>query len=584
LLYFYPTKGVDMPVSDRQDRIALLVDQQGFISVNDLANLFQVSEMTIRRDLDRLVDQKRLRRTFGGALSLQAEGPGISVEDEHQFLTKPEGKLVDRVDVLVATSVNPRYDRLLFERLSKQHIPIVAESLKVQASPVVVATDNTHSAMDLGRWAGNYARGHWQGRAVILDLSYHLSNTQTRSHSFYEGVCEALSTDVEWISINAQSRYQTAYQLTRDALKVNREINIIFGINDISAWGAINACQDLDIDPQDVIVLPFGLEGSTLKDALLAGTYCKAGLAMFPEIVGPVCIEAAILAYNGHPLPEHLVTPYMVLTSQDLLDVYRQSDSGWELRWDVVQQNLNLPLQIDPDNQLYRDHLPRRIGFIVPFIEHEWYQNLRASMQAYAERLGIKIEVVDVDKDLANEMDFRRNEIARLAASLVGPDEVILIDGGPLATFLARQLTNTSGLTIITNSIPVFDILRNNPDNILILTGGAFRQSSGALVGPTAEGALRELRADKLFLMVGGISFDFGLSHTNISEVTIKQAMIQSAREVILLADHASFEQESTVQVASLDVVDRLISDDALPASIRLDLSMRGIEVLLASV
>jgi DeoR/GlpR family transcriptional regulator of sugar metabolism len=321
-----------------------------------------------------------------------------------------------------------------------------------------------------------------------------------------------------------------------------------------------------------------------LKDALLAGTYCKAGLAMFPEIVGPVCIEAAIMAYNGNPLPEHLVTPYRVLTSKDLLDVYMQSDSGWELRWDFVQQNLNIPLPISPDNQINRDHLPRRIGFIVPFIEHEWYQILRTSMQAYAERLGINIEVVDVDQDLANEMDFRRNEIARVAASLVQPDEVILIDAGPLATFLARQLTNTSSLTIITNSIPVFDILRNNPDNILILTGGAFRQSSGALVGPTAEGALRELRADKLFLMVGGISFDFGLSHTNISEVTIKQAMIQSAREVILLADHASFEQESTVQVASLDVVDRLISDDALPASIRLDLSMRGIEVLLASV
>ena len=573
-----------MSVSDRMDRIVVLVDQQGFVTVNDLAKQFQVSEMTIRRDLDRLVQQKLIMRTFGGAVSLQAGKDQVTAEDEHNFLTKPEGKLVDRVDVMVATSVNPRYDRLLFERLSKQNIPMVAESLRVQESPVVVATDNPGAGRDLGRWAGDYAKKRWGGRAAILDLSYHLTNTHTRSQAFYAGVCEELATEVELISLNAQSRYDTAYQLTRDALNVNPDINLIFAINDTSAWGAINACQDMQIDPQDLIVLPFGLEGKTLKNALLTGTYCKAGLAMFPEIVGPVCIEAAISAFNHQSLPEHLQTPYMVLTSENLQEFYVQSNGDWQLRWDVIQREVHIPLQIDLTAEQSRERLPRRIGFIIPFMEHEWYQNLQFYMQSYAQRLGIEIEVVDVDQDLANEMDFRRSEIAHLAASLVRPEEVILVDGGPMACFLAEELVKKSGLTIITNSIPVFEILRRNPDNILILTGGAFRQSSGVLVGPTSEGALSELRADKLFLMVAGISFNFGLSHTNISEVTIKQAMINSAREVILLADHASFGQESTVQVAPLDVVQKFITDDALPASIRLDLSMQGIDVLLASI
>ncbi len=45
-------------------------------------------------------------------------------------------------------------------------------------------------------------------------------------------------------------------------------------------------------------VLTFGLEGDTMRTALSEGTYCKAGLAMFPEITAPVCIEAAIAAYQ----------------------------------------------------------------------------------------------------------------------------------------------------------------------------------------------------------------------------------------------------------------------------------------------
>ena len=159
-----------------------------------------------------------------------------------------------------------------------------------------------------------------------------------------------------------------------------------------------------------------------------------------------------------------------------------------------------------------------------------------------------------------------------------------MIDGGPIANYLAEMLLNKEQITVITNSVPVFDILTNNPDITLISTGGAYRHSSQMLVGPPAEGALRELRADKLFLMVTGISLNFGLSHTNISEVTLKQSMIRSAREVILLADHSYFGQESIIQVAPLTVVNKLITDDALPASLRLELTKLGLQIILANV
>ena len=357
-----------------------------------------------------------------------------------------------------------------------------------------------------------------------------------------------------------------------------------FTINDILAWGAINACKDLERDADSLIVLPFGLEGDTLKGALLEASYVKAGLAMFPEIVGPTCIEAAILAYQHSPSPGQLVTPYAILTPETLLEWYARGESGWKLRWEVAKARLALPIGFDLTPSQPLAHLPRRIGFIVPFMEHEWYQNLTETMQSHAARFHIEFEIVDVDKNLEDEVDLRRREIARCAADLVSPGEVVLIDGGPLSNYLAEALLEKQSITIITNAMPVFDLLRGNPGIILISTGGAYRSSSQMLVGSTAEGALRELRADKLFLLVAGITFDFGLSHTNISEVTMKQAMIRSAREVILLADHTIFGQESIVQVAPLTVVHKLITDDALPASTRLDLSKLGIQIILANI
>jgi DeoR/GlpR family transcriptional regulator of sugar metabolism len=82
--------------------------------------------------------------------------------------------------------------------------------------------------------------------------------------------------------------------------------------------------------------------------------------------------------------------------------------------------------------------------------------------------------------------------------------------------------------------------------------------------------------------MVSGITISFGLSHHTISEVTMKQAMIKAAREVILLADHTAFGAEVGVQVAPLHAVQRLITDDALPATLRLEILQAGIQIISA--
>jgi DeoR/GlpR family transcriptional regulator of sugar metabolism len=570
-----------MPAKDRLEQMIALLAERGYLSVGEMSQTFQVSEMTIRRDLDRLEKDGRIKRTFGGAAPLS--GPGAAEAEGAPATSRPDTTLVDRVDVLITTSVNPKYDTLLMQGLSRKHIPIIAESLRVRNEETLVSIDNYQAGLDVGRMAGKFACQHWNAKAYALDLTYSLANTQARSRGFTTGLREVVPDAEIVLSINAQSRYATAYQLTRDALTVHKKINLIFAINDTTAWAAIQACRDLAIDPDKILVIPFGLEGDTLKNALIRGEYCKLGLAMFPEIVGPVCLEAAIAAYNHTPLPHELTTPYLILTSESLPEIYAPVDGSWALRWEAVRARFQIPLETDPHRPRPHAQLPRRIGFIIPFSEHEWYRKLFTSMQAYAAQLAIDFQVIDAEQNLKDEVEMRRRDIARLAAEQIHPGEVVLIDGGPIANHLAEALTTRKDITVITDSMAVFNILKSNEAITLILTGGAYRHSSQMLVGPTAEGALRELRGDKLFLMVAGISLNYGLWHTNISEVTMKQAMIRSAREVILLADHTSFGQESVVQVAPLSVVSRLITDDALPASARLDLTKLGIQILLAN-
>lgn len=91
-----------------------------------------------------------------------------------------------------------------------------------------------------------------------------------------------------------------------------------------------------------------------------------------------------------------------------------------------------------------------------------------------------------------------------------------------------------------------------------------------------------QIKADTLFLVVTGITLDFGLSHTNMAEAAVKQAMSHAVRQTILLADHTVFGRESVMQIGPTRLVNKLITDNALPAEHRLELGKWGIEVIIA--
>jgi DeoR family transcriptional regulator, fructose operon transcriptional repressor len=596
-----------MAALQRAEQILDLLQARGFVSVRALSELCGVSEMTIRRDLQQLEGQKRLQRTYGGAVLLPpATGTGPAAEPLNAGASASsdvsvgapvplDNFIAHRVDVLVAASIDPRFDAALLERCAQHRIPVIAESLVVTDGPgtgatsastarkSIVSVDNYQAAHALGCWAGDYARRHFQGRARVLDLTYHFTNTQARSAGFIAGLREVLPTAEVALSLSAQADQQTAYRLTRDALDVDSQVNVIFAINDATALGAMAACREMGADPANLLIVTFGLEGDTLKNALLAGGYCRAGVAMFPEIVGPTCVEAAIAAYAGRRLPERLVTPHAVLTADTIEQFYDHDDGGWRIRWPALENRLPMPLDVEGAPAEPDGPRPARIGFVVPFLEHEWYQNLIAYMAAYTDRLGIALEVGDAAQVRKDDVALRVRSIARAAAALVQPGDVVLISGGATTLCLAEELAATSGkLTVITNALPVFEALRTAPHVTLVMTGGEYH-SGGALLGPTAESALRELRADRLFLAVDEVSLGFGLSLANLAEVAVTQAMLRAAREVILLADHTRFGQESVAQVAPVTAIHRLITDNALPASARLELSKLGVEVITAS-
>ncbi len=167
-------------------------------------------------------------------------------------------------------------------------------------------------------------------------------------------------------------------------------------------------------------------------------------------------------------------------------------------------------------------------------------------------------------------MTAEKRAIAEHAAALVEPGSAVAISAGTTTYELARCLRTVPDITVVTNSVPVAQLLHESstPGQTVVLTGG-LRTPSDALVGPVAVTALRSLHVDRLFLGVHGMDSRAGLTTPNIVEAETNRALVASARQTVILADHTKWGVVGLSTIIDLDQVDLLITDAGLPSRAR---------------
>ncbi|MFE2283212.1 DeoR/GlpR family DNA-binding transcription regulator [Streptomyces sp. NPDC059443] len=184
--------------------------------------------------------------------------------------------------------------------------------------------------------------------------------------------------------------------------------------------------------------------------------------------------------------------------------------------------------------------------------------------------------------------------IATTAATLVEPGSVVAISGGTTAYAVAARLLGIPRLTIVTNSLPVAELVRaagrdggggagggGGAAPTLLLTGGS-PTPSAALVGPLAELAIGSLHVDLLFLGAHGVAEGAGLTTPNLTEAQTNRALVASARRIAVVADHSKWGVVGLSGFAALDQADWFVTDAGMPAPARAVLTETVGELLIA--
>ena len=173
----------------------------------------------------------------------------------------------------------------------------------------------------------------------------------------------------------------------------------------------------------------------------------------------------------------------------------------------------------------------------------------------------------------------QKRVIGWLAAQLVQDDDRIILDAGTTTLQIAYNLACKNRLTVITNNIPISKELSACPNITILLLGGMVKHIELCTVGNMVKQALSTLSVDKYFLSATSFSIPMGAMETDMAETEVKQAMLRSAGEVILVADSFKFDMTSLIQVAPIGQIHKIVTDDGLPLETIRAIESQGVEV-----
>ncbi|SNB72938.1 transcriptional regulator, DeoR family [Arboricoccus pini] len=175
-----------------------------------------------------------------------------------------------------------------------------------------------------------------------------------------------------------------------------------------------------------------------------------------------------------------------------------------------------------------------------------------------------------------------KEEIAMAAAGLIEPGQTCFIDAGTTTLAFARALGSVGGLRIITNSLDIAGILMRDGHEVVLL-GGALTSDVPATFGPLALQAIDHFVAD--VAVIGPVAVDarHGIMNYELHEAELARAMIDRAKQTLILADHTKLGASSRVVVCKLAQTHMLITDRQGDSEILAELRIKGLSSILVA-
>ncbi len=190
------------------------------------------------------------------------------------------------------------------------------------------------------------------------------------------------------------------------------------------------------------------------------------------------------------------------------------------------------------------------------------------------------------DKSVSKFVDEKKR-IAEKAYEFINQGDAILLDDSTASFYLASYISKHSEkeLVVVTNGVRTAYELSDSKHIELHVIGGYVGGQNGghlpATLGDEAIASIERLHVDKGFIGVHSVNLNVGLTSIATPQMQVKRAIINSSKQLFVLADHSKFDNGYLSIVCPMSnsftlITDSGVSDD----NIRLAASM-GLDMLV---
>lgn len=176
----------------------------------------------------------------------------------------------------------------------------------------------------------------------------------------------------------------------------------------------------------------------------------------------------------------------------------------------------------------------------------------------------------------------QKQKIGKRAVEYIKDGSTVIMDSGSTAIEVAKNLKGKKNIKLITNSLPIAEIVADNDKIEVIIAGGTLRPEMRSLIGSITEKTILNYYCDIAILGSDGIDPDMGFYTKLESEASLVQTMIKVSRKTIVVTDSSKFGKKRFVRIAGISDVDIIITDDAIsPIDVQKIIS-KGVKLVIA--
>jgi len=192
---------------------------------------------------------------------------------------------------------------------------------------------------------------------------------------------------------------------------------------------------------------------------------------------------------------------------------------------------------------------------------------------------------LDEEKYLISHEETRqireKMRIGQKAASLIEPNDTIIIDVGSTTEYLAKFMREDIPVTILCFALNILVEIYRKKNCNPIFSGGYFHENTLMFESQEGISLIRQTRADKAFVSAAGVHAELGVTCANPYEIETKKAAMHSSNTKILLADSSKFGKTKIAYFSDLNEFDMVITDNEITEEYQSVIKSLGIELII---